>query len=492
MKQLDRLILRAFAGPFLLTFAIVEFILLMQYMLKYVEDLVGKDLGPWVIAQLLAYFALLMVPMALPLAVLLSSLMTFGNLGEHRELTAIKSAGISLIRILMPVGLVAVVLTVGAFLFNNYGVPRAALKAYSLMWDARQQKLALDIRENVFYYGLPGYVLKVGHKYPDGTSLGNLMIYDHRSGRGNTTVILADSGRMEMLYGGQYLRMTLFRGEAFIDQADGTVRNANAGFVRQAFAKNQITFSLASFKLDRTKEELFAQNRMMKSTPELLSTTDSLRRQARREKARVTMALDPFYTNVRLPLDSAAVGPYPRRRAADSVARQAARLAVPATALKPLQERDVQAATNVARNVAAYLGSTRERLAFTVREANSWEVEFWNKYAQAMAVFTMFLIGAPLGSIIKKGGLGVPVLLSIVFFIFYYVISLSGLKWGRESVLPVPVGMWLSNAILLPIGLFFLYQARRDSSVLEVNFWSGLVQKVAGLRRRGAAPVKVE
>lgn len=478
MKQLDRLILRAFAGPFLLTFAIVEFILLMQYMLKYVEDLVGKDLGVLVIMQLLGYFALLMIPMALPLAVLLSSLMTFGNLGEHRELTAIKSAGISLVRILLPVGLVAGVLTVGAFLFNNYGAPRAALKAYSLMWDARQQKLALDIRENVFYYGLEGYVIKAGRKYADGSSLGNLMIYDHKSGRGNTTVILADSGKMELMYGGQYLRLTLFRGQAFIDQADGSVRGANAGFVRQAFGRNQITFSLASFKLDRTKEELFAQNRMMKSTRELVTTTDSLRRAAARDRARVTMALDPFYSNLRLPLDSVAVGKYARRRLADSVARHAAALVVAPGQLKPLTDRDYEAALNVARNVRAYVGSTRERIAFTVREANSWEVEFWNKYAQSLAVFTMFLIGAPLGAIIKKGGLGVPVLLSIVFFIFYYVISLSGLKWGRESVLPVPVGMWLSNAILLPIGIFFLFQARRDSSVLEVNFWSGAVRSV--------------
>ncbi len=484
MKQLDRLILRAFAGPFFLTFAIVEFILLMQYMLKYVEDLVGKDLGVFVIVELLGYFALLMIPMALPLAVLLSSLMTYGNLGEHRELTAIKSAGISLVRILRPVGLVVVVLTIGAFLFNNYGTPRAALKAYSLMWDARQQKLALDIRENVFYYGLDGYVIKAGRKYPDGSTLGNLMIYDHRSGRGNTTVILADSGRMELLHGGQYLRLTLFRGQAFVDQADGTVRDATAGFVRQAFARNQITFSLASFKLDRTKEELFAQNRMMKSTPELLATTDSLRRLAARDRARTTLALDPFYTNLRLPLDSAGLGKYVRRRLADSLARHAATLAVPLSRLRPLNAADVETATNVARNVRAYLGSTKERLAFTTREANSWEVEFWNKYAQALAVFTMFLIGAPLGAIIKKGGLGVPVLLSIVFFIFYYVISLSGLKWGRESVLPVPVGMWLSNGILLPIGLFFLWQARRDSSVLEVNFWSGLTRWV---RARAAA-----
>ncbi len=445
----------------------------------------GKDLGVLVIMQLLSYFALLMIPMALPLAVLLSSLMTFGNLGEHRELTAIKSAGISLLRILRPVGLVALLLTVGAFLFNNYGAPKAALKAYSLMWDARQQKLALDIRENVFYYGLDGYVIKAGRKYPDGSSLGNLMIYDHRSGRGNTTVILADSGRMELLYGGQYLRLTLFRGQAFVDQADGTVRGANAGFVRQAFGRNQITFSLASFKLDRTKEELFAQNRMMKSTSELVTTTDSLRRAAVRERSRVTMALDPFYTNLRLPLDPAATGLYPRRRAADSIARHAATLVVSPTRLHPLTDRDLESALNVARNVRAYLGSTRERIAFTVREANSWEVEFWNKYAQSLAVFTMFLIGAPLGAIIKKGGLGVPVLLSIVFFIFYYVVSLSGLKWGRESVLPVPVGMWLSNAILLPIGLFFLFQARRDSSVLEVNFWSGALRWVkARLTRR--------
>lgn len=485
MKQLDKLILRAFAGPFLLTFAIVEFILLMQYMLKYVEDLVGKDLGFWVIAQLLGYFGLLMIPMSLPLAVLLSSLMTFGNLGEHRELTAIKSAGISLLRILRPVGLVAIILTIGAFLFNNYGVPRAALKAYSLMWDARQAKLALDIREKVFYNGLPGYVLKVGKKYPDGSSLGDIMIYDHTSGRGNTTVILADSGFMRTLHDGQYLQLSLFRGQAFVDQADGTVRGAYGGFVRQAFDRNQITFSLASFKLDRTKEELFAEDRMMKDVHELRTTTDSLRRHARKEYARVTTTIDPFYTNIRLPITRDG-RPYPRRRAADSLARIAANLKLPAPALHPLTLRDVESATNVARNVRSYLGSAQEQLTTLVRQGNVWEVEYWNKFTQALAVFTMFLIGAPLGAIIKKGGLGVPVLLSIVFFILYYVISLTGLKWGREGVMAPAIGMWLSNAILLPIGLFFLFQARRDSSVLEIDLWGKLARL---FRKRGAAPV---
>lgn len=490
MKQLDKLILRAFAGPFALTFAIVEFILLLQYMLKYVDELVGKDLGAWVIAQLLFYFGLVMVPMSLPLAVLLSSLMTFGNLGEHRELTAIKAAGIALGRILTPVAVVSAGLALAAFLFNNLVVPRAALKAYSLMWDARQAKLALDVREGVFYHGLPGYVLKVGRKYPDSNSLGNVMIYDHTAGRGDATVILADSGVMETLYGQQYLRLTLFRGRAYLDQSGSSqVRGAYGAFVRQSFARNQITFSLSSFKLDRTKEELFAENRMMKTIPQLRVVTDSLKRQARVERRRVTYALDPFYLSLRLPLDttsSPGAVPYMRRRMADSLARQAARLDISGRSLRPLAARDVQSATNQARNIRAYLDSYRERIAFATREGNSWEIEIWRKFAQSVAVFVMFLIGAPLGAIIKKGGLGVPVLLSIMFFIFFYVLSLSGEKWGRESVLAVPVGMWLPVAALLPFGIWFLLQARRDANLFELNFdWRRWLTRLRQVVARG-------
>ena len=278
LKKLDKLILKAFAGPFLLTFAVVQFILLTHTLLKYLDDIIGKDLGTGVLLQLLFYFSVLIVPVSLPLAVLLSSLMTYGNLGEHHELTAIKASGIALTRILRPVLLLTVGLAVGAFWFNETLVPKANLKAYSLLWDVRQQKLALDIREGVFYNGIPGYTIKVDRKSGEnGDRLHGVMIYDHTQKSGNAKVMLADSGRMFTRFNGGYLGLELFHGHNYVEQPDARDR-AGASFIRQGFDHNMVTFSLASFDLNRTKEELFQTNRMMLNISQLHHSTDSVQK----------------------------------------------------------------------------------------------------------------------------------------------------------------------------------------------------------------------
>ncbi|KAA5547720.1 LptF/LptG family permease [Adhaeribacter rhizoryzae] len=464
MKKLDKLILKSFLGPFVLTFAVVEFILLTQYMLKYLDDLVGKDLGIQVIIQLLGYFSLNMVPVALPLAVLLSSLMTFGNLGEHHELTAIKTSGISLLRILRPVFFVALLLSIGAFFFNEKIVPKANLKAYSLLWDIRQKKPSLDIREKIFYNGIPGYSIKVDKKFDDGSTLKGVMIYDHSDANGNTNVILADSGRMYTKFNEQYLALDLFNGQLFAEGAQqgsmSATNNNGAGFFRQKFNTNKLLFNLSSFNLDRTREELFKGSKMMLNIKELDHVTDSLRSQLKQEKKISGVQISPYYTY--LPVDSA------RRATKPKVAQAKKRKLEPVT-------RDIySAAANKARNIRSYTTSTADKWKVTYREANNYEIEIYKKYTQSAACLIMFLIGAPLGAIIKKGGLGMPVIISILFFIIYYVLTILGEKWGREGLVLVPAGMWAANLILLPVGFFFLYQARNDSNLLEIDFWRKL------------------
>lgn len=458
MKKLDKLILQAFAGPFLLTFAVVQFIFLMQFMMKYMDDLVGKDLGFGVIAQLLFYFSVLIVPISLPLAVLLSSLMTFGTLGEHHELTAIKTAGISLTRILRPVLIFSVLLAGGAFWFNNTIVPLANLEAYSLLWDVRQQKLALDIREGVFYNGIPGRTIKVNQKLGEnGDILKGIMIYDHTQSSGSMRVILADSGRMFTRFGGQYLGLELFRGRVYVEQPDASNRSG-ATFTRQNFSRNLITFSLESFGLDRTKKELFKDNKMMLNLRQLTHYTDSLQQRLQTERAQLITQLNPYYTYLRFD----TTGRTTQQRIAS--------WQVPVTRLQPVNMSVAQQAANRARNVRSFLGTSTERLTGFTKETANYQIESFRKYTQSAAILLMFLIGAPLGAIIKKGGLGVPILVSIVFFIVYYVVSIMGEKYGREMVMPVGVGMWMAAAVLLPIGLFFLYQARHDSGLLDINW----------------------
>ena len=458
MKKLDKLILKAFAGPFFLTFAVVEFIFLTQYMLKYLDDIIGKDLGAGVIVQLLFFFSMLMVPISLPLAVLLSSLMTFGTLGEHHELTAIKTSGISLTRILWPVLLVSIVLAVGAFWYNEKVVPRANLKAYSLLWDVRQQKLALDIRENIFYTGIPGYTIKVNKKLGEnGDILKGVMIYDHNGGTGNSRMILADSGRMFTRFGGQYLALELFRGRSYVENPNERNR-AGTSFLRQGFDRTLITFSLASFSLDRTKEELFNDNKMMKNIPQLIAYSDSLHNRLGVERRLLVTQLNPYYTFARFDTTGRAAN------------RRVATWKVSAARLPALTPNIAEQAANRARNVRAFLSGNVERLTEMAKNTSGYRIEIYRKYTQSAAILLMFLIGAPLGAIIKKGGLGIPLLIAILFFIIYYVVSIMGEKYARELLMPVSLGMWLATLVLLPVGLFFLYQARHDSGLLDVDW----------------------
>ncbi|HET9502465.1 MAG TPA: LptF/LptG family permease [Hymenobacter sp.] len=479
IKKLDKLILKAFAGPFLLTFAVVEFIFLTQVLLKYLDDIVGKDLGTLVILKLLFFLSVTIVPISLPLAVLLSSLMTYGSLGEHHELTAIKASGIALTRILRPVWLVSALLAGVAFWFNNSIVPKANLKAFSLLWDVRQKKLALNIREGVFYNGIPGYTIKVDKKVgPEKDILMGIMIYDHTQKSGNATVMLADSGRMFTRFGGQYLGLELFRGHNYIEQPDARDRSASS-FVRQGFKRNMVTFSLSSFNINKTKEEYFQTNRLMLNISQLFKSVDSTQKVLAHRRRLVPLQLSGYYTYLRFDtLNQAAY-------------RRVAAWQVPPQRLIALNPAMAEQALSRARNIESFMGSTSQGLFETARDSAEFRIEIYRKYTQSVAVILMFLIGAPLGAIIKKGGIGVPILISILFFIIYYVLSILGEKGGRELEMPVGVGMWLSNALLLPAGLFFLYQAYNDSGLLETDFWRRLAQRLPSFPRlrRLATPV---
>jgi len=471
LKKLDKLIIQAFLGPFILTFVVVVFILLTQYLLKYVDDFVGKNLGFSVFAELIFYFSLNMVPLALPLAILLSSLMTFGNLGEHFELTAIKSSGISLIRVLFPISFFVVLFMISSFFFNDIIVPKANLKAFSLLYDIRQKKPALDIREGVFYNGIPGYSIKVAKKFSDGKTLKDVIIYNHTSGNGNTDVIVADSGLMYMFNHEQYLALELFNGNSYTEYFS---RNSNPLYPRQfiinGFKKTKMVFSLASFGLNRTPQELFAGNRLMKNIERLQKDADSLVIERNKVIRDIPLNVRSF-TIYNVVADSSDRGKIPVGLQKKYLRRDTFNI----------HERKVilNRAVSIARSIKTYSETTFDRIDYLKREALVNEIEKYNKYTLAVTCFIMFLIGAPLGSIIRKGGLGFPVLISIVFFILYFVISNIGSKWAKESIISVLTGVWAANFILLPVGVFFLIQAKNDSRLLEFNIL-GFFKRIIG------------
>lgn len=592
MKKLDKLIIRSFLGPFILTFLVVVFILLTQYMLKYFDEFVGKDLGIEVFAKLLSYFAINMTPIAFPLAVLLSSLMTFGNLGEHFELTAIKSSGISLTRALLPIFVFTFLLTIGAFFSNNYIVPRANLKAFSLLYDIRQKKPSLDLKEGAFYNGIPGYSIKANKKFPDGITLKDLIIYDHTKGMGNTDVIIADSGKMYTIHNDRYLLLEMYKGNMY-SQATPSSSSYSYGvepdeYVRNKFFKTKFVFSLASFDLQRTDEQLFATNRLMKNVDQLNYDIDSMRTEANtimyhvylnsnkffvyhlqepvgipeeyKVKNTVSYIENPQYAeqmdrinaqrdsvknnraiagikkrqkkntdtdspksliskklekNIRdtsqkegnendsiiarsnndtLNGNEIAVVPNPDslKIIEDSI-RNASFVLLDSAFNHPQNKvKALSLALGQARFNKNHLMSQSSKLNHLRREARVYDIEKHKKYTQAAACLVMFLIGAPLGAIIKKGGLGVPVIVSILFFIVFYVASILGEKWGRENIIDPALGAWGANLLLLPFGLLFLRQARNDARVFEADFYKVYIFKIKkklGLYNKGKVAV---
>lgn len=463
MKKLDKLIIRSFIGPFILTFAVVVFILLTQHMIKYFDDFVGKDLGWQVFAKLMFYFCLNLTPMALPLAVLISSIMTFGNLGQHFELTAIKSAGISMIRTLMPIFILVLFLTYLGYVFNNRIVPFANLKAYSLLYDIRQKKPTLDLKEGAFYNGLPGYSIKVNKKYKDGKTLKGVIIYDHTNGKGNTDVVLADSGYMSLVKNEQFLQLDLYKGRKYVEVIDNN-GGSQQQYVQSVFNKSKVMFSLESFNLQRTDEELFATNKIMLNVDELKIAVDSIKN----EKAKVYSSLynnfKPFYLYA---LKDNVGDPEKKAKSLNFDSFD-----------KDKKTRALSYSLNSARNIQSYSKTFIERLDMYTKDANSFDIERVRKLTQSIAIIIMFLIGAPLGAIIKKGGLGMPILISVFFFVIYYILMTLGQKYAKEGVLSVNMGMWMPNMILLPIGLFFLKQARNDSRILEADFFAVMFDKL--------------
>lgn len=503
MKKLDKLILQSFLGRFVVVAGVMLFIFLAQYMIKNFKHFVGKDLGFDVLSQLFFYFGLIMVPVTLPISMLLSSLMAFGTLGEHSELTAIKSSGTSMLRILRPVALVALLTTAFLLVYNEYVLPTANLQAYSLLYDVKQKKPTLDLQEGVFYNGIEGYSIKVEKKDPDGQGLQKVMIYDHNRGKGNTDVIVAEKGIMEMVKNDQYLSLTLIDGTS-TSEVDGEAkkskpkkgekpksttitskkRDNSIQFVRNVFDTARIMFSMESFGMSSTDKKLFLGHNIMKHQPQMMQELDSVKEAKIRQK-------QIFMDNIANQLVHHGLSPEVELAGAkvkeEDKAKENKRAEEPISAT--VQERDsllknyrvALNSYNRANNTYNMARTQLVRSESTNRSIAQYMIDIFRRYTQPIAIFVMFLIGAPLGAIIKKGGLGVPVIVCVIFFVIYYISTLTGEKYARELVVVPAAGVWASNVFLSIIGLFFLVQAKNDVRLFEFDYyqvlWNRLTKK---------------
>ncbi len=474
MKKIDKLVLQAFWGPFVLTLAVVIFIFLMRLILVYFADLFGKDLGVNLYIELFFYFSLITIPIALPLAMLLSTLMTYGKLGEFFELTAIKSAGISMGRAMRPILAVAVLITTFAFWFNNIALPWANLKGYRLLYDIKTTKTTLNIKEGIFYDDLPGYSIKVAKKYPDNKTLKNVIIYDHTRNDGNKHVTLADSALMYTIKNKQYLVFELFNGKDYVEDADRTSGLDVTDHVAHSFTKSKLVMSLAAFDMQKTEESQFKHHQIMRNVVELHQDEDSLRKLNVDFKKGFYEAVKSYYIYSLKTLPK-VLDPS-QKKLLRNEGNWVGKMIHDRIDKQPYTQYDVTISQT--KNLISFAESNEVALTGRLEELHKTTLEWHHKFTNAIAIFVMFLIGAPLGAIIKKGGFGMPVVVAIFFFILMYVMTQQGDKLAKEGKVLAQIGAWASDFILFGIGMYFFSKAKSDSRLFESDVYVMALDKI--------------
>lgn len=468
MKKLDLFILKTYLGPLVLTFFIALFILLMQFLWKYVDDLVGKGLEWYIIFKLLFYASSTFVPLALPLAILLSSLMMFGNLGEHYELVSIKAAGISLRRIMLPLIVVSFLIGGLAFYFSNTILPEANLKFLSLLYDVRSKKLAFNLKNGVFYDGIEGYVIRVGKKENDGNTIRDVMIYDHTRHQGNVLVTTAKWGKMELSPDKRFLIFLLYDGMNYEERTDVRRYEITHPFQRTKFKEQHLLFDLSAFQLTRTDEALFKKNYEMLNIRDLRISIDSMMSEVVRHEETYHKAMQSGYTFYSQ-MDSIRILPPDTLKAFHN------------TILLNFDRKNwysiSQAAKANSLSMKESIEMHQKNLYGKSKLLHKHEIVMQKKFTFSIACFLLFFIGAPLGAIIRKGGLGMPAVVATIFFVLFWIVSFTGEKYTAEGVLPAWQGMWIAPLMLLPIGIFLTYKATIDASLFDLDSWLAFFRK---------------
>lgn len=469
MKTIHKLVLKAYLGPMFMTFFIVIFVLMMNFVWRYIDELVGKGLDAGVIIELIMYATVNMIPMGLPLAILLATIMTMGNLGENFELLAMKSAGMSLPRIMQPLTIVVGIISIGSFFIVNNLVPYANKKMLSIIYDIRQQNQALEFQDGLFFNGIDDMSIRVEKQDPTTKLLRGVLIYDNRSSNGNMTTTIADSGYIRLTDDKKYLLVTLYNGETY-EQTRNNQWYTKSTLRHHKFDRQDGKIPMSGFDFERSDENLFSNNSQTKNINELQHAIDSLDTTVGNI---TTTAYTPLLREQIFVRDPDAVTPpdsiYIDRSGMgeiyviDSIAKADVRTR------SRIWNGARQSAKN-SRNMFSFDESTsKEALNQLYRSKNEWH----RKLALPVSIMIFFLVGAPLGAIIRKGGLGTPIVISVIFFVIYYIISISGEKLAKEGTWNSFFGMWISSLILAPIAVYLTYKATNDSALLDIDWYIG-------------------
>ncbi len=504
MKKVDKLILGPFLKLFVLNFFVVLFVLLMQFFLIYFDELIGKGLGMDVYMQLSFYFIISATPKTFPLAILVASIVSLGNLGEHCELIALKSAGISLPRVLMPLFIFVGLLSIAVFFSNSYVVPKATLEALGLLHDLRKKKPSLSIKEGIFYDGIPGYSIKVSKKLPDQKTLQGIMIYDHTKEEGNVSLTMAETGMIYMIQDEAYLVIELFNGRNYIEEPAKPGKCEGEAIAvpqlyRSSFKFQKLVISLESFKLSRTKQEFLSNYRKAKNVRQLATEAASMKNKVR--EIRQQLEADFQQSLIQsdklesantikekvAPIEAAnilhlkAYLEQQQLRKQQQVSAETAQ-DLPVAPSSPYEPSDlapiISKALEQAKKFKNELISQLDEITYLQKKINGHEIEKHKMISLAVNCLVVLLIGASLGAIIKKGGLGVPVIIAVCLITFYYIIDVTAEKWASLGLINAFSGAWIGNLVAIPFGLFFLRQAYKDTRLLEADFYAVLWERI--------------
>ena len=467
MKRLDRFVLKSFIGPFVAILLIVVFILVMQFLWLYIDELVGKGLGLRVIAEFLMWGTCTILPLALPLATLLASMMTFGQMTENKELMAVKASGVSFTRIIFPIIIVSAMVAGLAYYVGDNLVPKAYMEIYQLRTDIGKTKEEIKIPSGTFYDGIDGYILRVEDQ-SDGMLYG-VMVYDHTAKKGNTSITLADSATLRLSKAKDYLIFTLYNGTNYQETNSRKGSEMDLQLNKVAFERQQLVISLTNYAFEKSEENRFGNQIKAQKTESLVEERDSLHRITEAAyQSHYKSVTDASYFTFKKQLDSTAF---------NSTRSDFKYEGFGAWKTRADKIRALKAASEKANRMASELTNYgRENYVeyFYLRRAS---VEILHKMAQALACFILFFIGAPLGALIGKGGLGVSAIISVMFFVLYWVVDISGVKLGNDGAVAAPIGAFISSYVLAPIGAYLTWKAVHDAS------FSGMDQFKAVMRR---------
>ena len=475
LKKVDSFVLKSFIGPLILTFFIVLIIQLLQFLWLYIDDLAGKGLELSVLVELLYHFSLTFVPLAMPLAILLASLMTFGNMGEFSELVALKASGIPLQRIMRPLIVFMAILAVVSFFFSNNVLPYANSKARTLLYDIKRKKPDINLQAGTFYNEVSDFSIKVTSKDPVTNRLDKILIYDHREQRGNVSVTYADSGFMKITPDESGLIFTLFNGYSYNEMSEKNTSPDDRTYPsrKDSFREQIIVIPLSGFDLERSHDGLFKSNAATLTLGELSLFIDSL---GEAYNKRVNNHFNDYKSTKVYRLDNFS---FNNRSSKDVPGKMSVFEPYSLLDSLPLVERKyaITRAIDYIKDGNTYLSQTSESHLLEIGVLKKYEVTWNEKLTLSFACLVFFFIGAPLGAIIRKGGLGTPAIISVLFFVIYYVIWLVGKKLVEGNIIGTFAGTWAASYILLPIGFFLTYKATTDSIIMNTDTYLSLLKK---------------